>query len=169
MIRSIAHFGLPALCVVLSASIGAQTLYKSTMPDGRVIFSDTPAPGAAKVEPLSSAAPKTSPRVEATKPSPSPPRGTKPADPAVVKQLREDKVRREKAEEQVRAAEKTLHAKQTALAKGVEPLPGERIAQADGKSQLTPAYWARQRKLKDDVEEARANLEREKYRVRAAR
>lgn len=169
MIRSIAYFGLPALCVMLSASVAAQALYKSTMPDGRVIFSDTPAPGAAKVEPLNSAAPKTSPRVEPAKPDPAPPRGSKSPDPAIVKQLREDKVRREKAEEKVRAAEKMLHAKQTALAKGEEPLPGERIAQADGKSQLAPAYWARQRKLKDDVEEARANLEREKYRVRTAR
>ncbi len=28
----------------------AQVLYKSTMPDGKVIFSDKPAPGAVKVE-----------------------------------------------------------------------------------------------------------------------
>lgn len=169
MTRWIAYFGLSALCALLSAAAGAQALYKSTMPDGRVIFSDAPAPGAAKVETLTSATPKTSPRVETTKPDPSPSRSRKPADPAVVKQLREAKVQRERAEAKVRAAEKILHAAEAAQAKGKQPLPDERIVRADGKSQLSPAYWTRQHQLRQNIEDARAELEREKVRARAAR
>ena len=42
---------LPALALALfSSAVLAQFLYKSTMPDGKVIFGDVPVPGAVKVE-----------------------------------------------------------------------------------------------------------------------
>ena len=168
MTRWIAYFCIPALCALLSAGASAQTLYKSTMPDGRVIFSDAPAPGAAKVESIKTETPTASPRVESTKPDASKAASKKsaPADPAVVKKLQEYKIRRERAEEQVRAAEKSLRAAEAALAKGEEPLPGERTGTVGGKSQLNEAYWARQRKLKDDIENARANVERVRTQTR---
>jgi len=37
-------------CALLLQPAAAQTLYKSTMPDGRVLYGDKPAPGAANVE-----------------------------------------------------------------------------------------------------------------------
>ena len=164
----VAYLVLPVACVLSTATADAQTLYKSTMPDGRIIFSDVPAPGAAKVDPVQGQVPSPGPRRETAKPDPAS-QARKAPDPAVVKMLREDKLRRERAEASIRAAEKTLRAAETALANGAQPLPGERVAQPDGRMQLTQVYWARQRKLKDEVEEARANVEREKYRARSAR
>jgi hypothetical protein len=168
MTKWIAYFCFPALCALLSAGVGAQTLYKSTMPDGRVIFSDAPAPGAAKVEPIKTETSKAGTSVEPTKADSSKAAGKKtaPVDPAVVKKLRDDKAKRERAEEQARAAEKALRTAEAALAKGEEPLPGERTGTVSGKSRLNEDYWKRQRQLKDNVENARANLEKARAQVR---
>lgn len=168
MTRWIAYLCLPALCALLSVGVGAQTLYKSTMPDGSVVFSDKPAPGAARVESIKTETSKPGASAEPAKADPSKAgsKKTPPVDPAVVKKLRDDKAKRERAEEQVRAAEKTLRAAEAALAKGEEPLPGERTGTAGGKSRLNDDYWKRQRQLKDDVENARANVERARAQAR---
>ena len=168
MTKWIAYLCLGLAAGLTGAGAGAQTYYKSTMPDGSVSFGDKPAPGAAKVEPLKSEAPKPAERPASAKGDASKAGARKATapDPAVVKRLREDKANRERAEAEVRAAEKSLRAAEAALAKGEEPLPGERTGTAGGKSRLNEDYWKRQRKLKDDVENARANLERVKTRVR---
>jgi len=165
--------GMTCLCTavlgtLLSAAAVAQTLYKSTMPDGRVIFAHTPAPGAAKVETVKTVAPRPGSALESTKPDASKTAGKQAAqaDPAVVKKLQEEKLKREQAEAKVRAAEKSWRAAEEALKKGESPLPGERIATASGQSQLSPEYWARQRRLKDDVENTRGNLERTRAQAR---
>ena len=47
---------------------------------------------------------------------------------------------------------------EAAIANGKEPLPGERIGTASGKSRLNDAYWERQKKLREDLVKARDNL-----------
>jgi hypothetical protein len=130
------------------APAAAQTLYKSTMPDGRVIYGDQPAPGAAKVEPVK---PDTAP----TGVQISPPR-----EADLVKQLEAERLKKERAQEKVSDAEKALRDAEAALAAGKEPRPGERLGTAGGGSRLTDAYWERQRGLEEAVKGARENLER---------
>jgi hypothetical protein len=126
----------------------AQTVYKSTMPDGRVIFGDRPEAGAAKVE---SSEPDTSKR------------GVQFAPPGAERKVEEMRTTRESGqakEDQLRQAEEAVRQAEVALANGKEPLPGERIGTAGGASRLNDAYWARQKKLKEDVVRARDNLNR---------
>jgi hypothetical protein len=168
MTRWIAFLCSPLFGLLLGTFVGAQTMYKSTMPDGSIVFSDKPPPGASKVETI-----KVEPSQPAAKAEPSKGDKSKAADkkapavdPAALQKLREEKAKRERAEANVAAAEKALRTAEEALAKGEEPLPGERTGIVGGKTRLNEAYWARQRKLKDDVENARANLERARTQLR---
>jgi hypothetical protein len=137
---------LLALAVVVSPAL-AQTMYKSTMPDGQVIYGDKPVPGAAKVE---------SPKAPASK-------GITPStkrEAATLQQLEADRARQNAAEGQVRAAQQALNEAEANLAAGKEPLEGERIGTAkSGASRLTDAYWERQKALESAVEQARQQLE----------
>ena len=144
---------------VLIAALGstaaiAQTMFKSTMPDGRVIFGDKAVDGAAKVEAIK---PDTAKRGIQTLST---------GEAAAVKQAEQERLKRERGDESVQAAEKTLRDAESALAKGEEPLPGERTGTAGGGSRLNDAYWQRQQKLKDDVERARAALEKSRAQPR---
>lgn len=149
MIKRISFFSLLAICMLVSsAANGAQVLYKSTMPDGKVVYGDKPVPGAVKVEEQK---PDTSKAGIQT---------TQPSDKGTLKRMEQDRLKRERADDQLGAAEKALRDAEEALAKGEEPLPGERTGTAGKGSQLNELYWKRQEKLKKDVERARANLER---------
>lgn len=126
----------------------AQTLYKSIMPDGRVIYGDKPVPGAAKVE-----APKTDTSSKGIVPP-------TPKETAVLQQLEGGRMQRDYQDQALRAAEAALRDAEAKLAGGKEPLPDERIGTAGGASRLNDAYWARQKSLEKAVEDARANLDR---------
>jgi hypothetical protein len=141
-------FVLLVLCALGSTPIMAQTMFKSTMPDGRVIYSDKAAPGATKVE---SSKPDTSKKGIQTLST---------GEAAAVKQMEQDRLKREGAGENVGAAEKALRDAEAALDAGKEPLPGERTGTAGGGSRLNDDYWKRQDKLKADVERARLALEK---------
>jgi hypothetical protein len=125
----------------------AQTLYKSTMPDGSVVYGDKPAPGAAKVD-------ETRPDV-----SKGGIGGTTPREAEALKQMGEARAKREDAADKMRAAEQALRDAEAARAAGKEPLASERIGTAGGASRITDAYDARQKKLDDAVEKARRELD----------
>jgi len=125
----------------------AQTLYKSTMPDGRVVYGDKPALGAAKVE-------ETRPDI-----SKGGIGGTTPREVEALKELEKERDKREDAEDKVRAAEQALRDAEAARAAGKEPLASERIGTAGGASRISDAYYARQKKLDDAVEKARRELD----------
>lgn len=125
----------------------AQTLYKSIMPDGRVIYGDKPAPGAAKVE-------ETKPDI-----SKGGIGGSTQREAEALKELEKARLKREGGEGSVRAAEQALRNAEAARAAGKEPLPGERTGTAGGASRLTEEYYDRQRKLNDAVDKARRELE----------
>jgi hypothetical protein len=136
-----------AVCVALPQSAEAQSQYKSTMPDGRVLYGDTPAPGAAKVEEIQ---PDTSKGGLG---------GTTAREKKALKDLEKERLQREGIQEKVRAAEQRLRDAEAARAAGKEPLEGERIGTAGGSSRLNDSYFERQRMLEENVEKAQRALD----------
>ena len=170
----IATFGLPPVAA-------AEVLYKSIMPDGRIVYGDKPAPGAAKV--MES-------RPDTSKAGVG---GTSEREARVLEEFQNARSQRERDAERVQAAQKALREAEAAREAGREPLPGERLGiarrgkgagtgtgtgtgtaggagtgtgtatgtgtGAEAGSRLTDAYWERQKKLEDDAEKARRELE----------
>jgi len=138
-----------------AAAASAQTLFKSTLPDGKVVYGDKPAPGAVKVEET---------RPDTSKKGVGP--GTSAKDQAAREAEALKRIEKERAKGQsatdsnVQAAEQAWRDAEAAKAAGAEPLPGERIGTAGGKSRLTDAYFERQKKLEDAVTNASRNLDR---------
>jgi uncharacterized protein DUF4124 len=122
---------------------GAQVLYKSVLPDGRVVYGDKPDPGAAKVEEQK---PDISKRGLG---------GSTPREAEALKAMEESRAKRETADEKSRSAQDAVRAAEQARAAGKEPLAGERTGTAGGGSRLNDSYYERQRKLEEDVEKAR--------------
>ena len=142
-----------AVAALGAGSAAAQTLFKSTLPDGKVVYGDKPAPGAVKVE-------ETKP--DTSKKGVGP--GTSAKDTAAreteaLKRIEQERAKGQAAGGNVQAAEQALRDAEAAKAAGAEPLPGERIGTAGGKSRLTEAYFERQKKLEDAVSSARRNLD----------
>lgn len=124
-----------------------QVLYKSTMPDGKIVYGDKPQPGAVKVE---GTRPDTSKQGVG---------GTTPREKEALKELEKARLQRGSGQERMQAAEQALKNAEAARAAGKEPLPGERIGTASGASRLTDTYFDRQRELDEAVEAARRELE----------
>ncbi len=147
MMTRIAAYGCCLAAALLLQPAVAQTLYKSTMPDGSVVYGDKPAPDAAKVE-------ETRPDVS---------RGgigvTTPREQDALKDMEKARLQREGGQEKVQAAEQALRDAEAARAAGKEPLASERIGTAGGASRITDDYYARQKKLDDAVEKARRELD----------
>jgi hypothetical protein len=137
---------------LLAAALGlepvaAQVLYKSTLPDGRVVYGDKPEPGAARVD---ESKPDTSKRGIG---------GTASREAEALKELEQARQKREGGEDKLRAAEQALKDAEAARAAGKDPLPGERAGAAGGASRLAESYFERQRKLEEAVDKARRELE----------
>ena len=147
MLRSIVVTGGILAAALLLQPAAAQVLYKSTMPDGRIVYGDKPAPDAVKVE---ESRPDVSRRGIG---------GVTPREQETLKELEKARVQRETGEDKVQAAEQALRDAEAARAAGREPLPGERIGTAGGASRLSEAYDDRQRKLEEAVAKARRELE----------
>jgi hypothetical protein len=145
--KRIELLGLLLFIALLPFPAAAQTLYKSVMPDGRVIYGDKPAPGAAKVE-------ETKPDI-----SKGGIGGSTQREAEALKEMEKARLKRESGEGLVRAAEQALRNAEAARAAGKEPLPGERTGTAGGASRLTEEYYDRQRKLDEAVDKARRDLE----------
>lgn len=135
------------LAAVLAQPAAAQVLYKSTLPDGRIIYGDKPADDAVKVEET---------RLDTKKGGIG---GTTPREQEALKDLEKARQQREAGGEKVQAAEQALRNAEAARAAGKEPLEGERIGTAGGASRLGENYYERQRKLEDAVEKARRELD----------
>lgn len=125
----------------------AQTLYKSTMPDGRIVYGDKPAPDAAKVEES---------KLDTSSKGLG---GTTPRETEALQELEKSRGKREAAGAKLQAAEEALRQAEAARAAGKEPLPDERVGTAGGASRLNDAYYARQNKLNEAVQNAQRNLD----------
>ena len=139
-------------CLIVTAlfvqPVLAQTVYKSTMPDGSVIFGDAPQPGATKVD---SSTPDTSDT------------GVEILQPGAEGELRKMESARQDGEssnDDRRQAEANLRKAEEALANGKEPRADERIGTAGGGNRLNDKYWARQKALEQNVTAARERLKK---------
>ena len=141
---------------VLALALGApgaaaqQSIVKSIMPDGKVIYAEKPVPGAARVETIEAPPPKT---------------GV--TGLTAQEKLRAEEQSRQRAkaaaaaasgQKSVDEARNQLQAAEAAREKGKEPLPDERTAIAGGGSRLSDAYFARQKSLEEAVEAARKKV-----------
>ena len=143
---------LVSACLIVTALIVqpvvAQTVYKSTMPDGSVVFGDQPQPGATKVD---SSTPDTSDT------------GVQILQPGAEDALRKMEAARQEGESSTdgrRQAETALRKAEEALANGKEPLSDERVGTAGGGSRLNDNYWHRQKMLQKNVTDARERLKK---------
>ena len=147
MMTRIAACGCCLAAALLLQPAVAQTLYKSTMPDGSVVYGDKPAPDAVKVD-------ETRPDIKKGGIG-----GTTPREQEALKEFEKGRLQREGGQDKVTAAEQALRNAEAARAAGKEPLASERIGTAGGASRITDDYYARQKKLDDAVEEARRELD----------
>ena len=145
MIRHITHLLMLALALATIAAHAQKPVYRSVMPDGKIVYGDKPAPGAQESNQVNlpppnivaptprSAAPQTAPGAAAA--------GT--AD--------------------VRKAQEAVDAARAALEAGREPQENERtgVARKGGgaTSQLNDAYYQRIKTLEGAVAAAQARLD----------
>src|SRR3954469_12981545 len=140
------------IVLVLMLTLGAacayaQPMFRSVMPDGKIVYGDKPAPGAKETKqlnlaPLNIASPPQAPDTVQT---------TNPADPAPVDKNAE-----------INAARQRLEAAQKALNEGREQREGDRIGVAKGgggTSRLSETYLDRVKTLEDAVAAAQQQLE----------
>jgi len=145
--RNVAVIGGILAAVFLLQPAAAQVLYKSTLPDGRIVYGDKPAPDAVKVE-------ETRPDIKKGGIG-----GITTREKEALKELEKTRQQREGAQDKVRSAEEALRNAEAARAAGKEPLASERLGTAGGASRITDAYYERQKKLDADVEQARRELD----------
>ena len=138
-------------CILIAAMLlqpaAAQVLYKSTMPDGSIVYGDKPAPDAVKVD-------ETRPDISKRGIG-----GTTPREKEVLREMEKSRAQREAGQDRVQAAEQAVRNAEAARASGKEPLENERIGTAGGTSRLNESYYDRQRKLEEAVDSARRDLE----------
>ena len=120
----------------------AQTIYRSVMPGGRIVFGDKPAPGAKESKPM------------ALKPLNNATPGPTSGGGATAQQQQLDT-----ATNEINAAQQNLDRARTALEAGREPKAEERIGIKGGGSRTTEAYDQRIKLLEQDVAAAQKQLD----------
>ncbi len=148
------------MLLLVAAAASAQIVYKYQKPDGTLVYSDKPIHGARLLDkfPLLPSVPVNAQREAASPPAPS--AATEGGRPAGSRTSALDQ-----ADENVKAAQKAVEDAKDRLEKGVEPRPGERVANVGGTSRLREDYFARVQQLEQDLKDATAQLD-EAYRKR---
>jgi len=129
--------------------VHAEPVYKSTMPDGKVLYGNAPAPGARKVEKMTTNTQNSGVQVS-----------TPEQQQAVSRResARQDEAARRAAEiEQLRNAVTQAEAE---LKAGKDPKEGELTGNARGGTRLNEEYAARQKLLEENVQAARKRLQK---------
>jgi hypothetical protein len=131
---------------------GATTIYRQTMPDGEIVYSDKPMKGG-KIDRIIKVEPPIRGNTWTTAPSSgsSTPR---------IESSSERKKTEAEADSDVIRAEMLLEDAKKRRQSGVEPLPGERTGNASGGSRLNQAYRDRQQALTQNVDAAEAALQK---------
>jgi len=154
---------------VLCAGVAAQTkIYKVRQPDGTILFTDQPPPGAQVIS-----------ETEAPPPAPAPPApaAKKDAQAGTLQeraarsdaQLRDRSAQIDKAFADVQTAERELESAKQQLEQGRTPLPGEMLATARGGVRAGPAYQERIAKLEQAVVAAEQKLAKAREELNAVR
>jgi hypothetical protein len=137
----IMRLALIVLVSALCATAHAQTIYRSVMPDGKIVFGDKPAPGAKESKPVAQRPPNIS--------VPGPTSGSD--APSRQQTL-------ETATNEVNAAQQNVDRARAALEAGREPTPAERIGTKTG-MRTTEAYDQRIKALELDLSTAQKQLD----------
>lgn len=165
------HRFVAAVCLAVAPVIAVATIYKVQMPDGTILFTDSP-PANGKI--LEERESKSTPRPPAKAVTPSagsvaasgadkpaipvlpspPPRSGSGLPPGVVPQ------NLDAANAEVTAAERELAVVRRKLEVGREPLAGERLGTAKGGSRLSPEYESRVAGLEREVAAAEDRVKR---------
>ncbi|NBR28657.1 MAG: DUF4124 domain-containing protein [Betaproteobacteria bacterium] len=135
--RLLLIFLMAAMCAVAQA----QTIFRSVMPDGRIVFGDKPAPGA-----------KESKQIVVSPTNVSTPGPVSGSGPSARQQALDN------ATEEMLAAQKNLDRARAALESGREPRPEERLGMKGGGTRTTEAYDQRMKALEQDVQAAQKQL-----------
>src|ERR1035437_4715518 len=143
------------LVACVSASVMAQTLYKSTDSSGEVSYSDKPVPGAVEIEgpPSEPLDPESAARVEAER------QKLHQQEEEFEQHERERERGLDRADAEVTAAINALKEAKQRREAGVDPLPGERLGKIGGGSTLAAPYFERQQALANEVRAAQQRLE----------
>lgn len=135
------RFAIILIVACLSAGAQAQAIYRSVMPDGKIVFGDKPAPGARESKPV------------VLRPSNSAmPGPTSGGDPSARQQ------NLDAATSEANAAQQNLERAKAALQAGREPTADERIGTKTG-TRTTDAYDQRIRALEQDVANAQKQFD----------
>lgn len=141
-----------SLLFVTASSADAQIARKYVTPDGKIIYSDVPVPGAREVGEVT-APQKLDPK------GPSSAGGTAPRGAERTREAEKRADENRAQEERIRNAEAQLEVARDTLANTKEPLPGERIGTAGGNSRLTDAYFKRQEANQRALTQAQEQLD----------
>ena len=139
------------------------TIYREVMPDGRIVYTDK-ALKEGKIDHTITMEPPIQGNLWTTQPGPRPNIPPKIERTQIIKAPSLSPEEKKKIADQVDSsvirAEMLLEDARKKQADGMEPLPGERTGNVDGKSRLNDAYWARQEALAKGVAYAEGNLKR---------
>jgi len=147
-----------AICLAIAPLVAFATIYKVRMPDGTILFTDSPPAGAKVLEQRETLPPP--PR----QPAKAAPRATEKGSSASQESGSAAAADRSQsidaAMTEIRDAERELTVARRKLEAGREPLPGERLGTAGGRSRLSPEYESRIAELEREVETADARVKR---------
>jgi hypothetical protein len=156
------------VATVLCAGAAAQDrIYKVRLPDGRILFTDRPPPGAKilseqEVAPPAADTPAPSGQGDAVTP-------LQQQGAAAQSRLRERAAEVDRAFAAVQGAERELERARQALEQGRAPQPGEMIGTARGRVRPSPAFEERVAGLERAVAEAEQKLDRARAELNAVR
>ncbi|MGE5162345.1 MAG: hypothetical protein ACM3O5_12615 [Betaproteobacteria bacterium] len=146
------------ICLAVAPLVAMATIYKVRMPDGTILFTDSPPAGAKILEerqPLP--APPRQPATGTATPRASDKATPAPANPAAAPSATQAI---EAAMVEISEAERELASAKRRLETGREPLPGERLGTVSGRSRLSPEYHNRIAALEREVAAADARVKR---------
>jgi Domain of unknown function (DUF4124) len=143
---------LVALLACVAGSAAAQPVKKYVTPEGKVIYSDQPVPGAREAGEVAPPTPVSPEDKEAA-------RKAAERDASAVQELEKGASERRSGPASIADLEANLKLARKQLAEGEEPLPGERTGTAGGGSRLNDRYWARQKANREAVTKAQKELD----------
>jgi Domain of unknown function (DUF4124) len=150
-----------AICLAIAPLVAFATIYKVRMPDGTILFTDSP-PAGAKI--LEERQPLPTPPARPPAKAPPAPGATTPraADTAASAPQSGSTATQsiDAAMAEISDAERELAVARRKLETGREPLPGERLGTVSGRSRLSPEYESRIAGLERDVATADARVKR---------
>jgi hypothetical protein len=143
-LQSTRNIVLAFALAVAATPVHAQGMFRSVMPDGKIVYGDKPAPGAKEskkvnLAPLNIATPS-----QAASPA---------ADPAAAGTPGAD------TNADIAAARQKLDAAQKALEQGRAEREGDRIGTTSGKSRLNDSYLDRVKSLENGVSAAQQQFD----------